>query len=171
MPILVGISLSPSFQTMSLRLSQLRVSLPKSPPSSTGTEGPATPGGAPGRASGRRRGSPPSSNSSAREEMVLFVKIFFIMGLSFSTEVLHIALHGDHGGMKRCSLALEVVGIDKVAWSLSSPPPSPSLTFSTSPKIFLRLIGIVNMLRGFFIFVIFVCKRPIWKALAAEHPK
>ena len=48
------------------------------------------------------------SSASVREEMVLFVKIFFIMGLSFFTEVLHIGLHRDHRGMKWCNYGLEV---------------------------------------------------------------
>ncbi len=93
---------------MSFRLSHLRLSLPKTAKNEAAiTERSSTPTVDPSKRKSVNPGSSVAS-SSMREQMVLFVKIFFIMGLSFFTEVLHIALHRDHRKMKRCSYELEV---------------------------------------------------------------
>jgi hypothetical protein len=35
----------------------------------------------------------------------------------------------------------------------------------------LRIVGGLNMIRGFFIFLIFICKPSIWKMTRKRHPK
>jgi hypothetical protein len=37
--------------------------------------------------------------------------------------------------------------------------------------VFLRLLGAVNMIRGFFIFLVFIWKPSIWKAVKDSHPR
>ena len=38
-------------------------------------------------------------------------------------------------------------------------------------QLALRILGILNMLRGFFIFVVFIWKPSIWKMTTKQHPK
>ena len=38
-------------------------------------------------------------------------------------------------------------------------------------QLALRILGILNMLRGFFIFVVFICKPKIWKMTVKQHPR
>lgn len=85
-----------------------------------------------------------SFNSDTREQLVLFTKLFLIMGLSWLSECIHIELHGDHTDMVYCNFYLEV---------------------------FLRVIGGLNMIRGFFIFLVFICKPKIWNLARKRHPK
>ena len=33
------------------------------------------------------------------------------------------------------------------------------------------IIGVLNMLRGFFIFLVFICKPSVWKFISKKHPK
>ena len=79
-----------------------------------------------------------------REQLVLFTKLFLIMGLSWFSECIHIELHGDHTNMKNCNFYVEV---------------------------FLRILGGLNMIRGFFIFLVFICKPKIWNLVQKRHPK
>ena len=72
--------------------------------------------------------------SDTKEQMVLFTKLFFIMGITWISECIHIELHGDHTTMVQCNFYFEV---------------------------FLRILGGLNMIRGFFIFLVFICKPKI----------
>ena len=72
--------------------------------------------------------------SDTKEQMVLFTKLFLIMGITWLSECIHIELHGDHSDMVHCNFYLEV---------------------------FLRILGGLNMIRGFFIFLVFICKPKI----------
>ena len=78
-----------------------------------------------------------------REQLVLFTKLFLIMGLSWLSECIHIELHGDHTNMKNCNFYVEV---------------------------FLRILGGLNMIRGFFIFLVFICKPKIWNLVKKKNP-
>ena len=64
---------------------------------------------------------------------VLFSKLFIVMGVLWVFECLHYLLHGDHRNTD-CSSYTELV---------------------------LRIIGCINLLRGFLIFLIFVWKDSI----------
>ena len=35
----------------------------------------------------------------------------------------------------------------------------------------MSVIGVVNMLRGFLIFVIFICKESVWRKIEKKYPK
>jgi hypothetical protein len=61
----------------------------------------------------------PMSNENKREQIVLFVKLFVIMGLSWFSEVLHIFLHGDHSHNEHCNFVVEVNGQSSLPLSLS----------------------------------------------------
>ena len=37
-------------------------------------------------------------------------------------------------------------------------------------QIFLSFIGVLNMLRGFFIFLVFIWKPSVWKMITKRHP-
>merc|ERR1719245_2338058 len=95
----------------------------------------------PGERQRTRNPSPISQES--REEMVLFVKLFAIMGLTWFTECVHVVLH-DHSYSDYCNFYVEAV---------------------------LRVLGIVNMMRGAFIFLVFIWKPSIWRATKATHPR
>ena len=84
------------------------------------------------------------STNDTKEQLVLFTKLFLIMGLSWLSECIHIELHGDHQDLHDCNFYLEV---------------------------FLRVIGGLNMIRGFFIFMVFICKPKIWTLAQNRHPK
>ena len=84
------------------------------------------------------------SSNDTKEQLVLFTKLFLIMGLSWLSECIHIELHGDHSDLHHCNFYFEV---------------------------FLRFIGGLNMIRGFFIFMVFICKPKIWTLAANRHPK
>ena len=84
------------------------------------------------------------STNDTREQLVLFTKLFLIMGLSWLSECIHIELHGDHQNMEYCNFYLEV---------------------------FLRVLGGLNMIRGFFIFMVFICKPKIWDLASKRHPR
>ena len=66
------------------------------------------------------------------------------MGVSWLSECIHIELHGDHTNMVYCNFYLEV---------------------------FLRVIGGLNMIRGFFIFLVFIYKPKILQWTEEKHPK
>ena len=75
----------------------------------------AAPAGSPAATSVSGSGSGGSgsrlTSDTTREEMLLFVKIFFVMGLTWLVEVFHPLLHGDHRDVKGgCSLYFEVGG-------------------------------------------------------------
>ena len=38
-------------------------------------------------------------------------------------------------------------------------------------KVILRCVGGLNMARGFFIFLVFICKPSIWQMVKKEHPR
>jgi hypothetical protein len=38
-------------------------------------------------------------------------------------------------------------------------------------QVFLRVIGGLNMIRGFFLFLVFMCKRNIWEMAKRRHPR
>lgn len=52
--------------------------------------------------------------SDTREELFLFTKLFFIMGLSWFLECFHVELHGDHSTMRYCSFYTEVGRIEDI---------------------------------------------------------
>jgi hypothetical protein len=45
-----------------------------------------------------------------KTQLVLFTKLFVVMGLSWLSEIIHFELHGDHTKLSSCSLASEVTG-------------------------------------------------------------
>jgi hypothetical protein len=53
----------------------------------------------------------PQSRESRREQLILFVKLFVIMGLSWFSEVVHVFLHGDHSQNEHCNYLLEVCAL------------------------------------------------------------
>ena len=67
---------------------------------------------------------------------VLFSKLFAILGILWIFSCLHYLLHGNHRGM-------------------------PCGQTSTKIEIFFRVTDSFNLLRGFFMFVIFVCKKNV----------
>ena len=85
-----------------------------------------------------------SFNNDTKEQLVLFTKLFLIMGITWLSECIHVELHGDHTNMEHCNFHLEV---------------------------FLRVLGGLNMIRGFFIFLVFICKPKILKWTQERHPK
>ena len=38
-------------------------------------------------------------------------------------------------------------------------------------QLALRILGGLNMIRGFFIFLVFICKESVWKMTEKKHPK
>ena len=62
---------------------------------------------------------------------MLFSKLFIVMGVLWVFECLHYLLHGDHK----------------------------DIDCDSYTELGLRIIGCINLLRGFLIFLIFVCKR------------
>ena len=64
---------------------------------------------------------------------VLFGKLFTVMGVLWIFECVHYLVHGDHRNMDCDSYT----------------------------ELFHRIIGCINLLRGFLIFFIFVCKESI----------
>ena len=62
----------------------------------------------------------------------LYIKLFIVMGLLWLFDSLHFLLHGDHSQMDDCMTQVELM---------------------------FRVLGCFNLSRGFFIFLIFVCKR------------
>ena len=67
---------------------------------------------------------------------VLYVKLFSIPGILWTFSFLHYIVHGNHN--------------------------SSCEDYSSYLEIFFRLIDSINILRGFFIFLIFVCKKTVW---------
>lgn len=72
-------------------------------------------------------------NQETKEQLVLYIKLFTVMGILWIFESVHYLVHGDHRNME-CVFYTEFV---------------------------LRIIGCVNLLRGCLIFFIFVCKNSI----------
>lgn len=66
------------------------------------------------------------------DEFILYGKLFVVMGLLWVCECIHYILHGDHSTIYDC------------------------LSY---PELVFRILGCFNLARGFFIFVIFVCKK------------
>ena len=62
----------------------------------------------------------------------LYGKLFMVMGLLWFFDSLHFLLHGDHSQIEDCMTPVELA---------------------------FRVLGCFNISRGFFIFLIFVCKR------------
>ena len=73
---------------------------------------------------------------------VLYTKLFVVMGILWSFECIHFLMHGDHQNTS-CHLSLEMV---------------------------FRAIDCVNLLRGCFMFFIFVCKESILAKVCAICP-
>ena len=63
----------------------------------------------------------------------LYMKLFFLLGILWSCESIHAILHNDE--TEKCHLS--------------------------SLEIFFRIIDSFNLLRGFFIFLIFICKKTV----------
>ncbi|CAB4061742.1 MTH [Lepeophtheirus salmonis] len=84
------------------------------------------------------------TNIEIREQLILFTKLFLIMGLTWISECIHVEIHEDHQDLEDCNFYLEV---------------------------FLRIIGGLNVLRGFGFFVIFICKRSIYNSFTKKYPQ
>ena len=69
-------------------------------------------------------------------DQILYGKLFSILGILWTISFLHYMIHGDHSNS--CE------------------------EYSTFLEIFFRMIDGLNLLRGFFMFLIFVCKRTVW---------
>ena len=82
-------------------------------------------------------------NSDTREQLVLYTKLFIVMGISWTFECLHHLVHSDHTHTQtRCYDYVE---------------------------LFFRLMGCLNLLRGSLIFFIFVCKDSILDKVLHKH--
>ena len=82
-------------------------------------------------------------NSDVREQMVLYTKLFIVMGISWTFECVHHLVHSDHTHTQtRCYDYVE---------------------------LFFRLMGCLNLLRGSLIFFIFVCKDSILDKVLQKH--
>ena len=74
-------------------------------------------------------------NSDVKEQMVLYSKLFIVMGIAWIFECVHYVIHSDHThSQEHCYDTLELI---------------------------LRAISCFNLLRGSLIFFIFVCKDSI----------
>ena len=74
-------------------------------------------------------------NSDVKEQMVLYSKLFIVMGIAWIFECVHYVIHSDHTHTEEhCNDTLELI---------------------------LRAISCFNLLRGSLIFFIFVCKYSI----------
>ena len=80
-------------------------------------------------------------NSDVREQMVLYTKLFIVMGISWTFECIHHLVHPDH---------THTDCYDYV-------------------ELFFRLMGCLNLLRGSLIFFIFVCKDSIIDKVLQKH--
>ena len=49
-----------------------------------------------------------------KTQLILFTKLFVIMGLSWLSECIHFKLHGDHSDLHDCNVATEVKIKDKL---------------------------------------------------------
>ena len=67
---------------------------------------------------------------------ILYLKIFLILGVLWIIESIHYIIHNHYG--------------------------APCVSFK-SINFFFRIIDSCNMLRGFFLFIIFICKKNVWK--------
>ena len=74
-------------------------------------------------------------NSDVKEQLVLYSKLFIVMGIAWIFECFHYLLHSDHTHTEE-------------------------LCYDTT-ELLLRIIGCLNLLRGSLIFFIFVCKDSI----------
>ena len=71
---------------------------------------------------------------------ILYGKLFFILGILWTFSFLHYMVHGDHSNSCK--------------------------EYSTHLEIFFRMVDGLNLLRGFFMFLIFVCKKTVWSKVA-----
>ena len=95
--------------------------------------------------SSSRSGHTDRVNSDVREQIVLYSKLFIVMGISWSFECVHHLVHSDHTHTQtRCYDYLE---------------------------LFFRLMGCLNLLRGSLIFFIFVCKDSILDKVLHQHTR
>eukprot|EP00092_Neocalanus_flemingeri_P019461 GFUD01021082.1.p1 GENE.GFUD01021082.1~~GFUD01021082.1.p1 ORF type:complete len:989 (+),score=143.59 GFUD01021082.1:2-2968(+) len=72
-----------------------------------------------------------------KEQIVLYGRMFLVLGIPWIFESIHYLAHGNHEHMQN--------------------------SCSSNGEIFFRFISILNLCRGVFLFFIFVCKKPIWK--------
>ena len=68
---------------------------------------------------------------------ILYGKLFFILGILWTFSFLHYLIHGNHSNTS-CE------------------------DFSSYLEMFFRVIDSLNLLRGFLMFLIFVCKKTVW---------
>ena len=81
--------------------------------------------------------------SDVKEQMVLYSKLFIVMGIAWIFEFLHYVIHADHTHTDElCYDTLELI---------------------------LRAIGCFNLLRGSLIFFIFVCKDSILDKVSRDR--
>ena len=81
-------------------------------------------------------------NSDVREQMVLYSKLFIVMGIAWIFEYVHFLIHSDHTHTEEhCYDTLELI---------------------------LRAISCFNLLRGSLIFFIFVCKDSILDKVSGD---
>merc|ERR1712080_259414 len=74
-------------------------------------------------------------SKEAKEQFVLYTKLFLILGILWMASTIHYILHGSHR-MGACYYNYQL-------------------------EIFFRFIDSLNLLRGFFMFIIFVCKKNV----------
>ena len=72
-----------------------------------------------------REGSKSSlSFDSRRDQILLFTKLFVIMGITWIGECLHVFVHGDHHDWEQCSFYTEVeftlpaISITEIKWKI-----------------------------------------------------
>ena len=73
---------------------------------------------------------------------VLYTKLFLILGILWMFSTIHYILHSNH--------------------------PDGLCSYSNNLEVFFRVIDSLNLLRGFFMFVIFVCKENVKKKVRAR---
>ena len=69
----------------------------------------------------------------------LYMKLFFVLGILWGCEGIHAIIHND----QECQ--------------------------NSSLEVFFRAIDSLNILRGFFIFLIFICKRTVWTKITRYY--
>jgi len=81
-------------------------------------------------------------SKEAREQLVLYTKLFLILGILWMFSTIHYILHSNH--------------------------PEGLCHYSNNLEVFFRVIDSLNLLRGFFMFVIFVCKENVKNKVRAR---
>ena len=72
----------------------------------------------------------------------LYMKLFFVLGILWVVESIHSIIHNKQ---EKCELS------------------------SMEVEVFFRVIDMLNILRGFLIFLIFICKRTVWTKMTRVY--